>query len=253
MASHSKRPEAQKRAAKKWVEENPEKRRAASAKWSKDNPEKVAAKQKVWRDKHPKKVLLSRAKGRAKKLERDFSITEDDFHLPDICPVLGIPMSLGGDIQSSPSLDRLDSNKGYVKGNVWVISWLANIRKSSQSFEDLEKLYLAWKDIRQKLEVHDMTDREKRNTFMVSNQRSIMQSVGLGGKVHTHMEGTFWDCMTYLTACKMANSAIRTELREKYATPEGWGPTITLRIVSAEEPSFIVKESQASILLGGPS
>ena len=37
----------------------------------------------------------------------------------------------------SPSLDRIDPNKGYVKGNVQVISRLANIMKSNASPEEL--------------------------------------------------------------------------------------------------------------------
>jgi hypothetical protein len=37
----------------------------------------------------------------------------------------------------SPSLDRIDNNKGYIKGNVEVISWKANIMKSNASPEEL--------------------------------------------------------------------------------------------------------------------
>lgn len=143
--------EAQKRSSKKWSEENLEKRRASVSKWSRCNPNKCAAKQKRWREANPKSVLFGRAKSRAKKLGREFSITLDDIHIPEVCPVLGTPMKIGGGIDSSPSLDRIDSSKGYVKGNVWVISWLANARKSSSSFEDLEKLYFAWKAIREKI------------------------------------------------------------------------------------------------------
>jgi hypothetical protein len=44
---------------------------------------------------------------------------------------------------SSYSLDRIDSDKGYVKGNVQVISYRANMLKSNASIEELEKV-LNW-------------------------------------------------------------------------------------------------------------
>ena len=37
----------------------------------------------------------------------------------------------------SPSLDRIDSTKGYVPGNVWVISNKANRMKSNAAAEEL--------------------------------------------------------------------------------------------------------------------
>ncbi len=41
---------------------------------------------------------------------------------------------------STPSLDRIDSSLGYVKGNVWVISWRANHIKTDASLEELKQL-----------------------------------------------------------------------------------------------------------------
>jgi hypothetical protein len=38
---------------------------------------------------------------------------------------------------NSPSIDRFDNSKGYVKGNVWIISDRANRLKSNLSKEDL--------------------------------------------------------------------------------------------------------------------
>ena len=42
---------------------------------------------------------------------------------------------------SSPSLDKVIPSLGYVKGNIWVISYRANTIKNNCTFEEIEKLY----------------------------------------------------------------------------------------------------------------
>ena len=42
--------------------------------------------------------------------------------------------------KESPSLDRIDNSKGYIKGNVAVISNKANKYKSDMTIENIEKL-----------------------------------------------------------------------------------------------------------------
>lgn len=86
-----------------------------------------------------KQKLLERARERAKKRNLEIDITVDDIILPKKCPILEIPLSPGNqyDYLSSYSLDRIDNSKGYIKGNIRVISTLANIMKNSASNEQL--------------------------------------------------------------------------------------------------------------------
>lgn len=67
-----------------------------------------------------------------------------------MCPVLGIPIfsGRGKQIDNSPNLDRIVPEKGYVPGNVRVISAKANRIKSNATAEELK---LVWEDL-QKLE-----------------------------------------------------------------------------------------------------
>lgn len=89
----------------------------------------------------PEQLLWERAKSRSALLGREFSIELSDVVIPDICPVLGIPITLRAG-PNSPSLDRIDNSKGYVKGNVQVISNRANTIKGDATFQELEMVLL---------------------------------------------------------------------------------------------------------------
>lgn len=82
------------------------------------------------------------AKQRADRDGRPFSITMDDIVIPAVCPVLGIPIipGVGKVTQNSPSLDRIKPERGYVPGNVRVISFRANSLKQDATVEELEKV-----------------------------------------------------------------------------------------------------------------
>jgi hypothetical protein len=67
----------------------------------------------------------------------EFNISIDDILIPVVCPLLGITLEFNGSRYNTPSLDRIDNTKGYIKGNVWVISDLANRMKQNASIEDL--------------------------------------------------------------------------------------------------------------------
>lgn len=90
----------------------------------------------------PKYKLWAAAKERAKKKDLEFDIDPWDCEIPEVCPVFGIPLVRGRGKQhaGSPTLDRVDSSKGYIKGNVRVISQRANSLKQDASIEQLELL-----------------------------------------------------------------------------------------------------------------
>jgi len=85
------------------------------------------------------KQVLYTVRFRASKEEREFCISADDLQpLPAHCPVLGIPLDYSKVIgrDNWPSVDRVDSSKGYVPGNVCVISYRANRIKNDGTLDE---------------------------------------------------------------------------------------------------------------------
>lgn len=83
-------------------------------------------------------------KKRAKLKGFEFDLTLDDIPpIPEYCPVLGIKIKANDTnkpLDSSPSIDRIDSTKGYVKGNIRIISNRANRIKADATIEELRKV-----------------------------------------------------------------------------------------------------------------
>lgn len=102
---------------------------------------------KLYHRNNPAKDMIRRAKARSKRKNRiDFDLTvEDILPLPEVCPVLGVPLRPGNGEQDpfAYSLDRIDNSKGYVNGNVAVMSYKANRLKNDGSADDHEKI-AAW-------------------------------------------------------------------------------------------------------------
>lgn len=72
-----------------------------------------------------------------------------DIIVPEFCPYLGHKLRSSGRYSNSPSIDRIDSSKGYVKGNIQVISWEANQLKKQmthEAFSELAAFYRAEND-----------------------------------------------------------------------------------------------------------
>lgn len=86
------------------------------------------------------KRMLSSAKQRALAKGLMFDIHYDDIQIPNLCPVLKIPLIPSVDGQysdNSPSLDRKIPYLGYTKGNVQVISMRANRLKSDANSAEI--------------------------------------------------------------------------------------------------------------------
>lgn len=87
--------------------------------------------------------ILQTAKANARTSGLEFSITKKDIcSIPSICPVLGVPLffTKGKRTANTPSLDRIDNSKGYIPGNVQIISWRANLLKANGSLEEFKKI-----------------------------------------------------------------------------------------------------------------
>lgn len=160
--------------SKLWREKNPERNRLQSSLWAKANPDKVKKTnreqylknresrldyQKAYMEdpvakaqaseraknliaRNPKNNMVDQAKIRARKRGLEFSISSSDFEIPEICPVFGIKLERGEGKQhdASPTLDRLNNEKGYTKDNIKVISWKANRMKGDHTLLELQTL-----------------------------------------------------------------------------------------------------------------
>lgn len=89
----------------------------------------------------PQYYLWYVARTRSRQKGTEFTIVKEDIIIPKTCPILGLELVKGdGYLPNSMSLDRIDNTKGYIPGNVRVISRKANIMKSDLTIELLEKI-----------------------------------------------------------------------------------------------------------------
>jgi hypothetical protein len=133
-----------------------QKHKAQQKAWRENNPNKVnqlnTKARKVSREREPWLWMWRAAKERAKQRNLDFNITPEYLRSiwPDVCPILGIPlhtnkrMGKGAkNLFDSRSLDRIDSAKGYVVGNVAIISYKANVIKNNGTADE-HRLIAEW-------------------------------------------------------------------------------------------------------------
>lgn len=106
----------------------------------KHNPKPITEFEKwVYRSKHNKKATLRN------KLTYEMYLALYVTH----CPLLGLELTYSKYEGNAPanyaSLDKIDPSKGYVEGNVQILSIRANNIKSDATLEELEIMVQNWK------------------------------------------------------------------------------------------------------------
>ena len=131
---------------KKWRESNKEKIKEYNKKRTTERKSESSSKDyrnnktKEFRENNYEKFLLYQIKASAKKRNLEFNLTIEDIVIPKFCKYTNIELTKtigGGLLNSAPSIDRIDTNKGYIKGNIQIISHLANKMKSNCTIDEL--------------------------------------------------------------------------------------------------------------------
>jgi hypothetical protein len=100
-----------------------------------------------YRKNKPQTYILYRARQSAKIRGLECTLTVDDIPpIPEFCPVfpwIRLQYRVGEGMNGrdeSPSLDRIENDRGYVAGNVRIISDRANRLKSNATYGEIVAL-----------------------------------------------------------------------------------------------------------------
>jgi len=102
---------------------------------NKKNNIKLLAQSKYKNIHELKQTLFRHARKRAFVKGLEFNIEPKDIHIPKKCPILKVLLICS--TRYSPSIDRIYPDKGYIKGNIAVISTLANSMKANATPKEL--------------------------------------------------------------------------------------------------------------------
>jgi hypothetical protein len=103
--------------------------------------------QRKWRSNNLNWELWYKAKTRSIEQLLPFNIEPSDILIPSHCPILGIELYITRNTigDNSPTVDKIFTELGYIKGNIIVISAKANRIKNNSTIEELEKVYTWYK------------------------------------------------------------------------------------------------------------
>ena len=147
-------PQRHKKKQKNRVYLTEEEKRVRAAEYSKNkyreakggNVREHTSSGKPWHSRTPWAKIYYSAKNRAKTKGIPFDITLQDVEdlWVEHCPILGIELSTENEVLSdnSPTLDKNIPELGYVKGNITIISNLANRIKSNATPSQVMKVAL---------------------------------------------------------------------------------------------------------------
>lgn len=116
------------------------KNRLYSKNYKAENSEECKARdRKYWGDLDPAVRLFRQAGNRARRKNIPFNLELKDIIVPEKCPLLECNFVSGRKYAYpyTQSIDRIDNSKGYIKGNVQVLSFKANSMKNSSTQEEL--------------------------------------------------------------------------------------------------------------------
>lgn len=105
--------------------------------------------------------MLKQARQRAKRFGVPFRLSVDDFEIPLRCPILGVKLKpcRKRPGPNSPSLDRIVPTRGYVPGNVAVMSYRANRIKFDATLREL-RLVLKFIEKHHEDRLHQLRSRD---------------------------------------------------------------------------------------------
>jgi hypothetical protein len=122
----------------KWqVSLNPERYKAYRT--SPKSKERLRNYVRVRRRLFPERYLLAEVRSRSRKLGLECNLEISDISIPKVCPILGIPLTKndGHQRDNSASIDRINLSKGYVRGNIAIVSMRANRLKNNATLSEM--------------------------------------------------------------------------------------------------------------------
>lgn len=98
--------------------------------------------ERTYKDQYDRKrgYMIRNLKYSAKRRNIEFDLDFSQIELPVFCPILNIKLEYFGNSQllNRATVDRIDNGKGYIPGNIMIMSRMANAMKNEASFDQLD-------------------------------------------------------------------------------------------------------------------